>query len=132
MPKKYIKGKNGKFKGSLPDPTMLPKTASLSSLPTLPTNTSKPLESITGGLSGNLVLTDLPKAKLENSETSLADFLIPGARGIGPGTTFFLSRTPYLLLRLISRYRFPDSGINRKESRARRYGLLRRRAPTLH
>lgn len=46
MPKKYIKGKDGKFKGSLPDPTILPNATNISSLPTLPTNTSKPLESI--------------------------------------------------------------------------------------
>jgi hypothetical protein len=36
MPKKYIKGKDGKFKGSLPDPYALPKSSPSNSLPQLP------------------------------------------------------------------------------------------------
>jgi hypothetical protein len=36
MAKKYIKGKDGKFKGSLPDPTMLPQPPVSNSLPPLP------------------------------------------------------------------------------------------------
>jgi hypothetical protein len=42
---KYIKGKDGKFKGSLPDPARLPKALTSDSLPKLPKTTAKPLES---------------------------------------------------------------------------------------
>ena len=44
MPKKYIKGKDGKFKGSLPDPAMLPKAPISNSLPTTPPPSHTPSE----------------------------------------------------------------------------------------
>jgi hypothetical protein len=34
--RKYLKGKDGKFKGSLPDPTLLPSTSDNKIIPPLP------------------------------------------------------------------------------------------------
>lgn len=44
MAKKYIKGKNGKFRGSLPDAVSVPKQHTSNALPKIPNkpNTSKP------------------------------------------------------------------------------------------
>jgi hypothetical protein len=43
--RKYIKGKDGKFKGSLPNTARLPKALTSDSLPKLPKTPAKPLES---------------------------------------------------------------------------------------
>lgn len=40
MSKKYIKGKDGKFKGSIGDPTLVPQATQNTSLPSIPSETS--------------------------------------------------------------------------------------------
>lgn len=49
--RKYVKGKDGKFKGSLPDATRPPKALTPDSLPRLPSAISKPLDGNLGAVS---------------------------------------------------------------------------------
>jgi hypothetical protein len=66
MTKKYIKGKDGKFKGSIGDPNAIPKPPSNTSMPTAPENTSlKP-----GGNSED-ILKVYEKAQLFQNNKSL-------------------------------------------------------------
>lgn len=73
MAKKYIKGKDGKFNGSLPDPALLPKLSNSASLPKLPPSLNSNISGKTSGKQVEIVFnTENSREDLSAKQVSIA------------------------------------------------------------